>query len=336
VDCERALRADPDAFATWRAAEAVPLARYEALLERHAWRETLPRDALAPMPRFTDVLDAQQLYLLQTRELARAGDAAAVRRRLDADHAYWRVVLAASDTLITRMIAVAAVRRHFDLGNLALRALPVQRADDAVPPSWARPFSTAERSMSRALAGEWRFTDATLKASATGGKPGYGEAPASVPAGQRIQWAVSRPFLRVQATSNRFAARAAELAALSELPADRLPAAVDARFDEWDRQRTLWRAYNPLGNMLMSMGAEQGMRDYLFRGTDLEGLRRATLLAQSLRSRALADADIAAAVDTAALRDPYTGAALGWDAAPRAVVVSGNSRRADARREVML
>ncbi|WP_162301435.1 hypothetical protein [Cognatilysobacter segetis] len=316
--CERTLQAAPGALAAWRQADAVPLARYEALLQRTAWRETLPVDALAPMPRFTDVLDSQALYLLQTRQMAEAGDAAAVRRRLDADLAYWRVVLASSDVLLTRMIANAAIERHFRLGGLALRALPSPAAD-AVPASWRTPFSIGERSMRRTFAGEWRFVDTTLKANAA-----------------RSTSRMARPLLLPQATSNAYAARMAALAAISEQPYAQLPSALASRLRAWERERARWSAYNPVGRLLLSIGAEAAMGDYVLRSADLEGLRRAALVAQSLRARGVGAADAARAIAASDLRDPYTGAAFGWDAARGVIVVSGRARGERGQRDVLL
>jgi hypothetical protein len=332
-DCERLLQAEPDVLPAWRDAAAVPLARYAQLLTRRAWREVVPLDALAPMPLMQGALDAQTLYLLQTRELARAGDVAAVRQRLDADLEFWRVVLASSDVLITRMIASGAIERHFDLGNLALRALP-HPGGDALPPSWSRPFSVRERSMMRAFAGEWRFADAALRASAAGAAQGAGTTPTRPRASLADR--LSRPLLRVQATSNRYAATLVALGELSELPGDRLPAAVDARFAAWQRERTLWHAYNPIGNALASTGLEFALRDYLFRVADLEALRRAAVLAQSLRGAGVGGSDAARAIDATDLRNPYTGASFGWDARRSAVLIDGRARGSRSRHEVWL
>src|SRR5690606_18729266 len=111
------------------------------MLATTGWREEVPEDPAASLPAYQPALDAQKLHLLDARGHALAGDAEAVRDLLERDLVFWRQVLASSDMLITKMIAVAAAGRNFEFGSLAMRSLPPDRVDAAVPPSWRQPLT---------------------------------------------------------------------------------------------------------------------------------------------------------------------------------------------------
>lgn len=86
--------------------------------------------------------DGQRLHIADAWQSASESDAEAVRSALERNLVYWRMVLKNSDALITKMIATAAVIRHFKLGNLVLRKLPQEVAADGIPDSWRRQIST--------------------------------------------------------------------------------------------------------------------------------------------------------------------------------------------------
>src|SRR6185503_19110351 len=62
-----------------------------------------------------------------------------------------------------KLLAVAALNRHFGLGTLVLRRLPAQLVADAMPPDWTQEITRSERSMMLCLAGEWIFIDRYIK-----------------------------------------------------------------------------------------------------------------------------------------------------------------------------
>jgi hypothetical protein len=261
-------------------------------------------------------LEAQKLHLLAARQQALAGNAGAVRDLLESDLVFWREVLASSDLLISKMIAVAAVRRNFALGNLALRELPPSLADAAVPPSWRQPLTVAERSLARALGGEWHIMGATLQLAMAPGVPATG-------LDRRMGDRLLRPLFKLQATRNLLAARMVHLAALSELPYAELGSALVHVSPPQD-DTPLWRrAYNPVGAVIDSSGTASAYADYVARSSDLEGQRRAALLVATLRGAGVTDEGAAAAVRSAAERSPYDGTPFQWDAAGGWVVFHG-------------
>ena len=97
-----------------------------------------------------------------SRQLAGQGKVAEVRAGLSADFDYWRGAQLNAETLIAKMIAVAALRNHFFFSNLVLRRLPADQVMSAMPPDWQRPFSDEERSMLLVMGGELLYTKGIL------------------------------------------------------------------------------------------------------------------------------------------------------------------------------
>lgn len=316
VACREALRAHPDAPLQWQATEPALLQHYSDMLSAQAWQEPLITDPMAPLMDFSAALEAQALHLLTARQQAIAGDAAAVRDALESDLVFWRRVMASSDLLLTRMVAVAAIERHFQLGQLALRELPPSSALEAVPASWARPLGKEERSLMRPIAGEWRLVQAGLRSAVS---PGAAEA--------HSRWTsrLARPLLQPQATLNLVAGQLVELGALSTQPWPELARAVRGLREAADAATPGLAVYNPIGRMLAAPQARSApaYADYIARGADLEGLRRVSLLVATLRSQGVRPGAMPDAVRKARLRNPYDDAPFAWDAEAGGVVFEG-------------
>lgn len=106
-------------LAEWLDPNDVVLTRYRQLLDRTAWCELVPDDAMIPFPTYSGVFDGQRLHMVALWK--QSGDAAAIRDGLQKDIVFWRTVLRSSDLLITKLIAVGALRQHFAYGNVVLR-----------------------------------------------------------------------------------------------------------------------------------------------------------------------------------------------------------------------
>lgn len=326
VACAEALDANPEALGQWLQAEQGLLDGYRRMLAvTTGWREEVPEDPVAALPSYQPAMDAQRLHLLDARRYALAGDPVAVRDLLERDLVFWRGVMASSDMLITKMVAVAAAGRNFEFGNLALAGLPPEQVAEAVPPSWRAPLTVAERSLARAFGGEWRFTVGALREVAAGRQSeGQGRL------GERL----SRPLLQEQATLNLAAGRMVRLGRLSELPYAELGGALD-RLSEEPAPRA-FRLYNPVGSILQSLASASLYSHYIARVSDLEGHRRAALLVAGLRGAGIGVDDAAAAVQDSPLRNPYDDSTLEWDAASRSVVFNGLEAGERGRHAVLL
>ncbi|HEY4560744.1 MAG TPA: hypothetical protein VIG54_08405 [Lysobacter sp.] len=308
--CADALQADPAALDARIAENAWRLDRYEALLSRRGWLETIPAEPDMPFPQYQMALNAQRLFLLDTWRRARAGNAAAVRERLDRDARFWRGALASSDLLISKMVAVASLRRNFAFGSLALRELPADRVEAATPPGWATPLSVEERSMLRAMAGEWRWSGNLMRRQADAEtRPQFGER-------------LSNPVWKVQDSINRYADFIVSFAEATRAPYAQLGAAMAGTMPT-----SSFDLYNPVGAVLHSI-APHSYPDYAFRVADLEGVRRSALAAAKLHADGVApnDAPHALAALPASLRDPYTGKPLQWDPGARAIGFAAQGR----------
>jgi hypothetical protein len=309
--------------------------RYRTLLGYRAWQEVTTGDLRGPLATYSPVGYARRLFLLDTWLLAATGDADQVRARLESDLVFWRMALAESDTLLSKVMAASFVRTHFEWGNLVLRKLPPERRADGVPAAWRKPLADSERSMRRGFNYEWRFSRAALqsmKTYGTGFPPPSGTRDTRSTF-ERIETWFGQPFLLVQDSLNRDAAELLKLDAALRAPYAELDAAL-ARVSEIERRDTgvVATTYNFIGAALFATpDRAASFVDYGARVADLEGVRRAALLAVDLRNLALPAELAGAMIPLAAVRDPYTGGPFGWTAEPPAVTFTGLERRATVR-----
>ncbi|MEM8982693.1 MAG: hypothetical protein AAGC71_06680, partial [Pseudomonadota bacterium] len=167
-ECIRLLQTNEDISAQWLSNERWLRERYRTLLSLPFFKEGLTAELYTPTPSYGLILDAQRLHLVDAWRAAADADADAVTAALERDLVYWRLVLTNSDALITKLIATAAIIRHFTFGNLALRRLPPDAQANAIPSAWRTPISAAERSMRRVSANEAAYfvnvvTDTTMR-----------------------------------------------------------------------------------------------------------------------------------------------------------------------------
>jgi len=306
--------------------------RYRTLLAYRAWRDVNTGDLRNPLPPYTEVGYARRLFLLDTWLLAAAGNGTEVRARLDADLVFWRMALAESDFLFGKAIAASYVNLNFLWGNLILRQLPPERRADGVPESWRKPITDPERSMRRALTNEWRVVNASLRFMKEHdlALPHSGPQP-SRPFLGRVAAKLEMPLFKVQATANRYAATYGKLQSLLSVPYAELGEAV-ARAPEVDKppQGVLAVTYNLLGNGLGNPEPSL-VANNAARVADLEGGRRAALMAADLRVLKIPAELAGVMIPLAASRDPYTGGPFVWTAEPGTVSFTGLERTSDTR-----
>jgi hypothetical protein len=135
-----------------------------------------------------------------------------------------------------------------------------------------------------------------------------------------------RPLYRPQDSMNRDASYLAEMTRLVSVPLEQYKSAVQETADLAEQTR---RAafpprsfYNVLGRMMLDAQASDfGL--YARRVADLEGVRRAALLAVSLRAVKVEATEMRRAVDGSVLREPYQNRPFGLDEKEGVIVFRG-------------
>jgi hypothetical protein len=319
--CAAAFRAGGEVYEQWVTAEGWLLQRYQALIGHSGWRESVPLNLAVPLPPYALVMDGQKLLLLDAKVLAGRGDYSGARVLLEEDLRFWRKVLESSDTLISRMIATVAITRDFELGNLIMREVRPAVVMDTVPTGWSTPISESERSMRRCLVGEWIFMSAALR-NTDAGIYALRDDSAFVKA---VSWLVT-PLYRPQDSMNRRAAYLLATDRLLSVPLDRYEEAVNrtAALSERTMKEALppRSLYNIVGRVIMGIGAYD-FGTYARRVGDVEGVRRAALLAVTLRAANVGSGEAGAALRASALRDPYRDKPFEWDGKEAAIIFRG-------------
>ena len=326
-ECAVALEAGTDVMREWVSSEKWLLERYLVLVRHPGWLETAPFDSRAPLPPYGLVFDGQKLLLAKAYLLANQGDAAGVRDLLADDVRFWRHVLASSDILITKMIAVSALNRSFGIGNLVLRQLPAETELQGMPQEWTTPLTDTERSLLRCFTGEWIFGDDLLQeivASGSWRRLADSEGDANV--ADKVVGRALMPLFQPQDTSNRRADMFVRATQAMNVPFEQLPKGLEqARviFENPNgRSSPLTRLYNPVGDLVLWVSAS-GFVPYGARVADVEGARRAAVLATELRSRKVDVQKIPEELAASAIRVPYTGEPFIWDVEEQAIVFVG-------------
>lgn len=323
AECTLTWSHSDDTMRQWLADEAWLLERYRALLAYTQWRDPMFLRADALLPNYMLALEGQQMLLAQSMLAAAEGRSDIVMATLEQDTRFWRGIMVSAGSTISKMIAVTALRKNLILGHQALLRLP---ATDA-PAAWTTPLSEAELSLRRCLIGEWSYGDATFHdMEAT--RLRSPDAPDKGGLGVDLVLTLFQP----QDSSNQQLASYLATADTLDVPPERLEAAVKAlRAKEKPAgQLPPLRLYNPLGAVLMAI-AGPDVSGYALRIADLEGLRRATVLATELRARKLPASEVAAALPQATARNPYTNEAFGWDASSGSIVFQGRQEGERAR-----
>lgn len=318
-DCAALLAAAEADMPAWIAREQALLDGYRRSLPRRGWYEPPPPATLEAweVAQLGTAIEAQRLHHVRILLDARAGDVAAVREALDADFAFWRAALAGSRTLITKMVATRALHRHFEFGAHALARLPAGTADAAMPSGWGRAFTPTERSVRAALAWEWKLGANALRDLNT---------TQQAQLRSRNPKASLHPLLKLQATSNRAAARMQRIARTFDVPHAQLPDALRV-LDAEIQADTRWpySVYNPVGRILDAIAAPAYF-DYGLRVADLEGQRRAAMAVAALHRAQVPATRVADVLAASEQRDPYTGAAFAWAPGAQCVRTAGRDR----------
>jgi hypothetical protein len=303
-------------------AELHLLSRYAELRARRQWREVVPTDLRLPLPAYSNVMRAQSLYLLELRRLAATGAALEVRAGLQNDLEFWREAHVSSDTLISRMISVAALRQHFFFGNLALRILPRDSQSMAIPESWLRPLGPAEFDVLRVMAGELQFAQGTLSKVLD---PPYWRSVDDLESdeswGDRLVVWLADPLYQQQDVINQMAEDYSSFARSFRVP---LTQYVALESELKSRQpASAWSFRNPIGRWISAQSGMDVFASYPVRSASVEGMRRAAVLTAQLRAAQVTPEKLQEQVLASPLRNPFDDKPFVWNAEHAAVEYRG-------------
>lgn len=325
------LENNKDVIAEWTNSEAWLLKRYSELLSYRQYQEFAMTDPNMPLPNYAAVMDAQKLFFANIWLDAEQGNADNVKNLLEQDLAYWRVASASSDMLISKMLATAALKRHFVVGNLILKKLSMKTQINAIPHSWKMPFTKTELSMSQTLTAEWLFQDRVFKKIKRKPDTYFYE---SLPLG-KVHWFanLALPFLQSQETSNQQAIYFKKTIDGLDVSLQEYINAMSDLEDEYEEEKELnagnlnFHIYNTTGKYLISLGeTEYGSNVYVSyssRVTDLEGVRQAAVLTSELRNQSLPADAIPDFITRSTYQNPYTLKPFEWDSEAKAVKFTG-------------
>lgn len=326
------LSESKDTIAEWSSQEEWLLKRYLELLTYKKYQEYAMTDPAAPLPSYGAVIDAQKLFFANLWLQAEQGNAENIKHLLEQDAVCWRMVLASTDTLISKMIAVAALKRHFVFGNLVLKKLSMKTSVNGMPENWKLPFTQAESSMLQTFSGEWMFQDHLFKKI----KHEPDDYFYTMFFQDHAHWFTDLflAFLQPQVESNKAAENFKNLIDVLNVPLHEYVDAIDDAENEHEEQKELQTnkndpyIYNATGSYLRSRSeAEYGSYfiyfTYSSRVNDLEGARQAAVLITEIRNQSLAPEAVPDFISHSTYHNPYTLKPFEWDVESKAVKFTG-------------
>jgi hypothetical protein len=327
--CLQALNGRDADMAAWSNEMQWLVDRYADLLAHRTWIEPAGVTRLTPWTVLGPLTAGQRIWMVQAWTAAAAGDAGQVRQLLNDDVAFWRRLLTDSATMTGRRLAAERLIDHFRLGAMVLKVLPDGLASEAIPPFWRTPLTDDELDMRRAMVSEWLEAIAWVEQLSLGLDPGAGARSAQPRSfSERIGASLFRPFVKVQDFANRYAVEIMQLHSLLDVPVEGYPDAVEFavnyRIDAWSDgvHRSL---YNPGGRSVLAIldPVMHALARHAAYATDVEGIRRATLLATEMRSAGISDGRGAVLLGPPDLYNPYTDAPFLFEEATGALVFEG-------------
>ena len=314
------------------------LDRYIKLLGYSVYQAKIPKTT-EEIPSFGDVAYGHKLLMKSAMLSAINGDKPHVIALLEADLKFWRLVLANSEILITKMIAAAYVRNHFLQGNKILRVLHESHRQHTLPLAWLDEISPSERSLRRPLIGEWRFISNYYDSFAL-----YTPEPHYL-FENRLEHLKSIakstalvPLFQPQESKNTLAADMRWYIDFQDVPLSDVSMTIaEAKLAPPDEtyptpsgmsfltppnvSKPFSRIYNATGDYLFTP-----LRfdiSWITRTADLEGVRRAAVVTTLMREQQIEPEDVAGFLEESEYRNPYSDDPFDWDANAQDVTFDG-------------
>lgn len=307
----------------------------ENLLSEHPWVVTRYADMLAMdefventyldyffiLPPYHHILASQRLYLISEVLMKGVSSPQDLHQALNRDLEFWRRVQRDSATLITRMIAIAAIQQHLFLTNELYKQLSSESLVDIFPAALFEPMNEEELSLYSVFSGEWVFSNNSIKYI------NQYEFPTDLY--DDDWWSLPRPIsdklFQPQGTQNLLSENFMVYLKHYDRPLSDYPQALseDPPLRTYDNVWSLIRnPYNAAGKIHISINSP-AYEEYLLRVADLEGARRAMVLISEMRLQQIPVAAAQAYIEQSDIKNPYTNKPFEWDEEVQALVFNG-------------
>lgn len=277
----------------------VQLERYNNIIKLpHLIEDMRLMDYTSPLPSYYIVM---QMGKLSQANAYNASGLDGLISNSQADMQFWRMALTDSQTLIGRMVTIAALRR-----NLSALSFAISKESELSPiqvqslQTLLKPLTTQEISMEKALTAELRF-----------GAENWKTAPKQVPDGESLmQWFLIQPT----ALNNLFYRQTLKpVFVMNQMSAPQFYERAQTPIKALESSR--FNPYNLGGKIYLSKNWQ--LSSYIGRGHDLAGIY--SLVALQLELKINPQQDIAAAIKSSPYKNPYTEKPFDYDPATKAL-----------------
>lgn len=321
--CLRLAKQHPEQLQQALIAQAELATRYVAARQFPQFAESSGKQNLDPFPNFSAAFRAQALRHAQIGLWVEAGNIDAVMTELTEDMAFQRRCLAGAQTLIGKMVTLAALQRDYVLLADLVREKPAEMvAQQTRVRALLTPINTAERDMLPAIRHEFRMLSNALRS--------FKYDLLREEWGQPAVWidAIRAPLMENLLLRNASINRLYQLEQADEALAQAAPQSFALKQAEAQAlmiqlSEVDWRYfYNPVGKWLVDLSRADYHR-YILRPLELDAFIRLLTLQQQVTAQNITDADIPQFLTSkvATLPNPFNGQAVGWDATRRELYI---------------
>jgi hypothetical protein len=316
---------------------SVYLLRYRALRAYPRYDDAITMSASTPLPKFRNVselsalVDAGIAFRMAESKLRKSA-----LEDLHEEIVMWRRVGDETSSLVTKMTSAKLLMSKYRLLSETISRHPeiVFEHPDLVI-SLARPLSSSEISLKRALAGEFRYvatTIADLPLSMSRRREKRGGHFLFVRS--LIDTLTLKPF-RLNATINSAFLRIEDVQQACSTPSTEIDRALASLRENWREAQpysTKDVFYNPIGSILERV-ASPDYGKYAFRMHDLAGFIRLVEIQRQLIGERVPKDAISQFIASrpADLRDPYSGAAMTWNEGSATISFEGKGSQSNEK-----
>lgn len=321
--CLRLAKQNPAQLQQALIAQAELVTRFVAARQYPQFAESSGKQSIDPFPNFSAAFRAQTLRHAQIGIWVEAGNMDAVMTELAEDMAFQRRCIAGAQTLIGKMVTLAALQRDYVMLADLVREKPSEMAAYKTQVrALLTPLSPVEHDMLPAIRHEFRMLSNSLRSfkydllREEWGQPAVWIDTIRAPLMENL-------LLRNASINRLYQFEQADEALARALPLHFAQKQAEAQALAMQLSDVDWRyLYNPVGKWLVDLSRADYHR-YIIRPFELNAFIQLLALQQQITEQNIADADIAQFLTSkvATSPNPFTGQAVGWDASRRELFI---------------